>query len=236
MLKGELMKKIVIIPAYNEQSNLMNVIDDLRENADGYDYVIINDGSTDDTARLCSEKGLNVISLPVNLGIGASVQTGYLYALEKGYDIAVQFDGDGQHDARYLKPMYDKMLESGSDMVIGSRYITKEGFQSTALRRTGIMALSRLIKLLHRQDIKDVTSGFRMINRRVMEAFADYYPYDYPEPETIAFCIRKNYRITEFPVIMRPRNGGCSSIKKFQSIYYMMKVGLSIIVDYFKKL
>lgn len=230
------MKKIVIIPAYNEQSNLMNVIDDLRENADGYDYVIINDGSTDDTLRLCSEKGLNVINLPVNLGIGASVQTGYLYALEKGYDIAVQFDGDGQHDAKYLKPMYDKMIESSSDMVIGSRYITKEGFQSTALRRTGIKALSKLIKLLHKQDIRDVTSGFRMINRRVMEAFAEYYPYDYPEPETVAFCIRKNYRITEVPVVMRPRNGGCSSIKKFQSVYYMMKVGLSIIIDYFKKL
>ncbi|MGB4437727.1 MAG: glycosyltransferase family 2 protein, partial [Sedimentibacter sp.] len=170
------------------------------------------------------------------LGIGASVQTGYIYALEKGYDIAVQFDGDGQHDAKYLNQMYDKMLETGSDMVIGSRYIIKEGFQSTALRRTGIMALSRLIKVLHKQEIKDVTSGFRMINKKVIEAFVHYYPYDYPEPETIAFCIRKNYKITEIPVMMRARNEGNSSINSFQSVYYMLKVGLSIIIDYFKKL
>jgi len=233
---GEHMKKIIIIPAYNEQSSLMHVIYDLKENAHSYDYVIINDGSTDDTSELCREEGFNVITLPVNLGIGASVQTGYLYALEKGYDIAVQFDGDGQHDAKYIDSMYRKMLETGSDMVIGSRYITKEGFQSTALRRTGIMALSKLIKILHKQEVKDVTSGFRMINRKVIESFAEYYPYDYPEPETIAFCIRKNYRITEVPVMMRARNGGSSSIKNFQSVYYMLKVGLSIIIDYFKKL
>jgi len=230
------MKKIVIIPAYNEQNNLIGVINDLKTNAPDFDYVIINDGSTDDTISLCSENGCNVINLSINLGIGASVQTGYIYALENGYDIAVQFDGDGQHEAKYLKKMYNEMIKTGSDMVIGSRYLTKNGFQSTALRRMGIKILSKLIKVLHKQEIKDVTSGLRMINKRVMTAFVEYYPYDYPEPETIAFCIRKKIKITEVPVTMRARREGNSSIDSMQSIYYMLKVSFSIIVDYFKRL
>lgn len=194
------MKKIVIIPAYNERNNIINVINDLKENAPDFDYVIINDGSTDDTMSLCVENGLNVVNLPVNLGIGACVQTGYIYALDNGYDIAVQFDGDGQHKAKYLKKMYNEMIKTGSDMVIGSRYLIKDGFQSTALRRIGITILSKLIKALHKQEIKDVTSGFRMINKKLMTAFSEYYPYDYPEPETIAFCMRKKFKIVEVPV------------------------------------
>lgn len=236
MLKGEQMKKIVLIPAYNEQNNIAEVINDLRENAGDFDYVIINDGSTDDTITLCREKGFNVIDIPINLGIGASVQTGFIYALENDYDIAVQFDGDGQHEAKYLYKMYNAMIATDSDMVIGSRYLTKEGFQSTALRRIGIRFLSRLIKALHKKEIKDVTSGLRMINKKVMSAFVDYYPYDYPEPETIAFCIRKNFKITEVPVTMRPRKEGKSSIDSMQSVYYMLKVSFSIIIDYFKRL
>ncbi len=230
------MKKIVIIPAYNESNNLIGVIDDLRKNAADFDYVIINDGSTDNTIFLCREKGFNVIDLPINLGIGASVQTGYIYALENNYDIAVQFDGDGQHDAEYLDKMYDEMIKNGSDIVIGSRYLSKEGFQSTALRRFGIKILSKLIKVLHKQEIKDVTSGLRMINKKVMTAFVENYPHDYPEPETIAFCMRKKFKITEVPVTMNSRNEGKSSINKIQSIYYMLKVSFSIIIDYYKKL
>lgn len=230
------MKKIVIIPAYNEQNNLMEVIDDIRTNAPGFDYVIINDGSTDDTIDLCRSKGFSTIDLPVNLGIGASVQTGYIYALENGYDIAVQFDGDGQHEARYLEKMYDEMIRTGSDMVIGSRYLSKNGFQSTALRRTGTRFLSVLIRILHGQEVRDVTSGLRMINKNVMTAFTENYPYDYPEPETVAFCMRKKFKITEVPVTMRPRKEGRSSIGSMQSVYYMFKVSFSIIVDYFKRL
>lgn len=236
MIKGEQMKKLVIIPAYNEQNNITEVIYDLKKNASDFDYVIINDGSTDNTIAICREKGFNVVDLPINLGIGASVQTGYIYALENGYDVAVQFDGDGQHEARYLNKMYNVMIKTDSDMVIGSRYLTKEGFQSTALRRVGIRILSKLIKILHKQEIKDVTSGLRMINKKVMSAFVEYYPYDYPEPETIAFCIRKNFKITEVPVTMRARKEGSSSIDSMQSIYYMLKVSFSIIVDYFKRL
>ncbi|NLJ59115.1 MAG: glycosyltransferase family 2 protein [Tissierellia bacterium] len=230
------MKKIVIIPAYNEQNNLIKVIKDLKLNAPRFDYVIINDGSTDDTISLCIENNLNVINLPVNLGIGACVQTGYIYALKNDYSVAVQFDGDGQHKAKYLEKMYHELIKTGSDMVIGSRYLDKNGFQSTALRRTGIKILSKLIKILHKEEIKDVTSGLRMVNRRLMEAFSEYYPYDYPEPETIAFCMRKKFEITEFPVTMRPRMEGTSSIDRIQSIYYMLKVSFSIIVDYFKKI
>lgn len=230
------MKKIVIIPAYNESNNLIGVIADLRKNATSFDYVIINDGSTDNTISLCREKGFNVIDLPINLGIGASVQTGYIYALENGYNIAVQFDGDGQHDAEYLDKMYDEMIKNGSDMVIGSRYLSKEGFQSTTLRRFGIKILSKLIKILHKQEIKDVTSGLRMINKKVMTAFVENYPHDYPEPETIAFCMRKKFKIIEVPVTMNSRKEGKSSIDSIQSIYYMLKVSFSIIVDYYKKL
>ena len=230
------MKKIVIIPAYNEQNNIINVVNDLMLNAPCFDYVIINDGSTDDTISLCLENNLNVVNLPVNLGIGACVQTGYIYALENSYDIAVQFDGDGQHEAKYLEGMYKEMIETGSDMVIGSRYLDNNGFQSTKLRRMGIRILSKLIKILHRQEIKDVTSGFRMVNKRLMTAFSEYYPYDYPEPETIAFCMRKKFKITEVPVTMQARVNGSSSIDRIQSIYYMFKVSFSIIVDYFKSL
>lgn len=230
------MKKIVIIPAYNEQNNLIRVIDDLKTNASSFDYVIINDGSTDDTITICREKGFKVIDLPINLGIGASVQTGYIYALENGYDIAVQFDGDGQHEAKYLDKMYNEIINTGSDIVIGSRYLSKEGFQSTALRRAGIRTLSTLIKILHKQEIKDVTSGLRMINKKVMTAFVENYPNDYPEPETIAFCMRKKFKVIEIPVTMQSRKEGKSSINSLQSIYYMIKVSFSIIIDYFKRL
>ncbi|HHZ01457.1 MAG TPA: glycosyltransferase family 2 protein [Tissierellia bacterium] len=229
------MKKLVIIPAYNEQNNLINVINDLKMNAPDFDYVIINDGSTDETMTLCAENSLNVINLPVNLGIGACVQTGYKYALKKGYKIAVQFDGDGQHKAEYLGKMYKEMIETDSDMVIGSRYLYKNGFQSTVFRRMGIKILSKLIKVLYKQEIKDVTSGLRMVNKRLVTEFSNYYPYDYPEPETVAFCMRKKFKITEVAVTMRARNEGKSSINKIQSIYYMVKVSFSIIIDYFKK-
>ncbi|MDP4133218.1 MAG: glycosyltransferase family 2 protein [Bacillota bacterium] len=230
------MKRLVIIPAYNEQNNLIGVVNDLKVNAPNFDYVIINDGSTDNTEKLCLEKGFNVINTPVNLGIGASVQSGYIYALKNGYDIAVQFDGDGQHKAKYLEMMYNEMNKTGSDMVIGSRYLEKDGFQSTALRRAGIDILSKLIKILHKQEIKDVTSGLRMVNKKAMALFAEYYPYDYPEPETVAFCLRKSLKIAEVPVTMRERQEGKSSIDRWQSVYYMIKVSFSIFVDFFKPL
>ncbi len=229
------MKKIAIIPVYNEQNNIIQVMNDLKTNAPDFDTVIINDGSTDHTIEACRGHGFNVISLPSNAGIGASVQTGYIYALEKGYDIAVQFDGDGQHEAKFLGKLYDTMIRTESDMVIGSRYLAKQGFQSTAMRRIGIRFLSSLIRILYRQKIRDVTSGQRMVNRKVMAFFAEYYPYDYPEPETLALCMRERFKVTEVPVIMRSRKDGNSSIGIRQSVYYMLKVSFFILVGYFKQ-
>lgn len=224
------MKKLVIIPAYNEEQSILTTVQDVLEHAPGFDYVVINDCSRDGTLRVCRENGLNIIDLPVNLGIGGAIQTGYRYAVERGYDAAVQFDGDGQHDARYLQTMADKLEQEKLDMVIGSRFITNEGFQSTGLRRFGINFFKHLIKLLYGVTITDATSGMRLCSRRVLEHFAVDYPQDYPEPETVAWLLRHGYRVEETPVIMRERKAGTSSINPGKSVYYMIKVSAAILV------
>ena len=225
------MKKLVIIPAYNEEASIVNTVQDILDHAPGFDYVIINDCSKDRTLQRCRETGLNVIDLPVNLGIGGGIQTGYRYAVEHGYDVAVQFDGDGQHDASYLQAMADRLERDDLDMVIGSRFIENEGFQSTGLRRFGINFFKFLIKLLYGGTITDATSGMRMCSRRVMEEFSVDYPQDYPEPETVARLLRKKYKVQEIPVVMRERSAGTSSINPAKSVYYMIKVSLAILVE-----
>lgn len=225
------MKKLVIIPAYNEGGSIERSVADIRENAPGFDYVVVNDCSTDDTLSICREKHFNYINLPVNLGIGGAVQTGYLYACQKGYDVAVQFDGDGQHDAAYLQSMAEALTASGSDMVIGSRYIEREGFQSSGLRRVGIRYFSALIRLLTGARVTDPTSGMRMVNRDVMRIYAESYPKDYAEPESVAAILRMGKKVTEVPVIMRERAEGVSSIHGMKSVYYMVKVTLAILVE-----
>lgn len=225
------MKKLVIIPAYNEEASIVNTVQDILDHAPGFDYVVINDCSKDRTLQRCRENGLNVINLPVNLGIGGGIQTGYRYAVEHGYDVAVQFDGDGQHDASYLQAMADRLERDDLDMVIGSRFIENEGFQSTGLRRFGINFFKFLIKLLYGGTITDATSGMRMCSRRVMEEFSMDYPQDYPEPETVARLLRKKYKVREIPVVMRERSAGTSSINPAKSVYYMIKVSLAILVE-----
>ena len=225
------MKKLVIIPAYNEEASIVNAVQDILDHAPGFDYVVINDCSKDRTLQRCRENGLNVIDLPVNLGIGGGIQTGYRYAVEHGYDVAVQFDGDGQHDASYLQAMADRLERDDLDMVIGSRFIENEGFQSTGLRRFGINFFKFLIKLLYGGTITDATSGMRMCSRRVMEEFSVDYPQDYPEPETVARLLRKKYKVQEIPVVMRERSAGTSSINPAKSVYYMIKVSLAILVE-----
>lgn len=225
------MKKLVIIPAYNEEASIVNTVRDILDHAPGFDYVVINDCSKDRTLQRCRENGLNVIDLPVNLGIGGGIQTGYRYAVEHGYDVAVQFDGDGQHDASYLQAMADRLERDDLDMVIGSRFIENEGFQSTGLRRFGINFFKFLIKLLYGGTITDATSGMRMCSRRVMEEFSVDYPQDYPEPETVARLLRKKYKVREIPVVMRERSAGTSSINPAKSVYYMIKVSLAILVE-----
>ena len=218
---GRTMNKVLlIIPAYNEEKNIVKVVD----------YIVIKDGSRDSTRDVCREKGYQYLNLSINLGIGGAVQTGYKYAKDKGYEIAVQIDGDGQHNIAYLEKMIP-LLESGeADVVIGSRFLEKEGFQSSFTRRMGIKLLSWLIFICTGKRVKDVTSGFRAVNKRFIDIYAKYYPMDYPEPEAIVEAVMHRGKIVECPVIMDEREEGQSSINALKSVYYMIKVSLAIVV------
>ena len=229
------MKKLVIIPAFNEEGNLEKTIKDIKDNAPDFDYVIINDCSTDKTLEMCRRHGFSYLNLPVNLGIGGAVQTGYRYAYYHGYDIAVQFDGDGQHSASHLEDMVTTLIDTESDMVIGSRFIEKEGFQSSGLRRIGIKYFTGLIKLLTGKKITDPTSGMRMVNKKLLEKFTDEYPKDYPEPESVVTILYEKYKVTEIPVVMNEREEGVSSISLKNSVYYMIKVSFAILIARMKK-
>nr|WP_207789351.1 glycosyltransferase family 2 protein [Neobacillus terrae] len=230
-----MMKILAIVPAFNEEEGLKQLAVKFK-NIDLVDILVINDCSNDHTSALGKKLGFNVIDLPCNLGIGGAVQTGYRYAWEHGYDIAIQVDGDGQHNPAYINDLIRSIKEGTADLVIGSRYLKKEGFQSTSLRRAGIRYLSFLINLLEKKRITDPTSGFRACNRKVIEQFSIRYPHDYPEPESIAYLLRNNFRIKEVPVIMNERIGGKSSITSFQSVYYMIKVSLAIFIDSLRKI
>lgn len=220
----------MIIPAYNEAENIEQVVDNIIKNYPQYDYVIVNDGSGDRTEEICIQNHYNLISLPLNLGIGGAVQTGYRYALKNHYDIAVQIDGDGQHDIAYVEKLMEPIMKGEADITIGSRFINKEGFQSSATRRTGIMFLSTLIFFTCFKKVKDVTSGFRAVNKEFIKIYAENYPSDYPEPEAIVAALMYRGRIKEIPVIMKERAAGNSSINLKRSVYYMIKVTLAILV------
>lgn len=225
------MKKLIIIPAYNESESIQKTIEEIKKNAADFDYVVINDCSVDNTRDICERNGYNVVNLPINLGIGGAVQTGYKYGMKYGYDLAVQVDGDGQHDPRFLSEMSEHLLNTGADMVIGSRFIEKEGFQSSGARRAGIKYFTFLIRLLTGKTVTDPTSGLRMVNRDIMEMFAQDYPKDYPEPESVVAVLRRGKKVKEIPVVMRERNGGVSSISLKKSVYYMIKVSLAILIE-----
>ena len=229
------MKRLIIVPAYNEEANIERTVEDILEKSKHFDYVVINDCSTDHTKKICEENHYNIINLPINLGIGGAVQTGYQYAVAHGYDMAVQVDGDGQHDPEFLERMADYLEKNQLDMVIGSRFIEKEGFQSSGLRRVGIRFFTRLIRILTGKTITDPTSGLRMIGKNVLEMFAKDYPKDYPEPESVVAVLMRGLKVEEIPVIMREREGGVSSISLKNSVYYMIKVPLAIIFEWFRK-
>lgn len=220
---------LVIIPAYNEELNIINTVMDLKNKCPDYDYVVVNDCSKDNTLQLLKDNKFNYLSLPTNLGIGGAVQCGYMYAAENGYDVAIQMDGDGQHDPKYYPNAVKLIKDDEADIVIGSRFITNEGFQTSFMRRFGIKFLSGLINLVCGQRVKDVTSGYRAVNRKFLEVFAKDYAQDYPEPEAIVVAKLKGARIKEIPVIMREREGGESSISPLKSIVYMSKVSLAIL-------
>lgn len=225
------MKKLVIIPAYNESENIVNTVKEIKEKASDFDYVVINDCSSDKTLEILESNHLNYINLPVNLGIGGAVQTGYKYALEHEYDMAVQVDGDGQHDPAYLHSLEETLIKEKADMVIGSRFIKNEGFQSTFARRMGIVYFTKMIKSLTGTTITDPTSGFRLVNKDVIALFANDYPRDYPEPESIVALLKRKKKVIEVPVQMKERQGGVSSIKLWNSVYYMIKVSIAILVE-----
>ena len=191
---------------------------------------MVNDGSTDATAALCREKGYPLLDLPVNLGIGGCVQTGYQYARDRGYDAAVQFDADGQHMAEYIPALLEPLREGRADLVIGSRFLEKQSFRSAALRRAGIGFLSGLVRLLCGVRIRDITSGMRAADRKAIAFFAEEYAQDYPEPESVLAAGLEGLRLAEVGVEMRPRQGGASSITPMRSVYYMIKVSLALLL------
>jgi hypothetical protein len=228
----------IIIPAYNEANNIRALVGDIKKIKPTLPYpadiVIINDGSTDSTFDEASRLGCIVLDLPINLGIGGAVQTGIKYAFENGYDFAIQMDGDGQHPAEEIPKLIQAMEAQSSDIVIGSRFLENVGFQSTFLRRQGIKYFTWLIKLCCGQNITDCTSGFRLLNRRAISLVNDYYPDQYPEPESILFFAFNGLKIVETPVIMAARTGGKSSIQYLTSLYYTIKVSLAIFFTFVK--
>ena len=240
--KEILCKILLIIPAYNEEKSILRTvhqIDYFREHNESgclIDYLVINDGSKDRTARVLEVNGIPHINLIHNLGIGGAVQTGYRFAFEHNYDIAIQFDGDGQHDANYIPTIVEPLLNQESDLCIGSRFVSDlSKFKSTKMRRIGINIISRLIRFCSGQIIKDPTSGFRAANRNVIAYFSDNYPSEYPEPESIIDLTKSGFRVTERPVVMHERVEGESSIKAWSSVYYMINVCLSIMITSIKR-
>jgi glycosyltransferase involved in cell wall biosynthesis len=224
-------KILAIVPAFNESGNIKRTIEDIRKNAGDVDILVIDDGSSDTTAEEARRAGGMVVSLPFNLGIGAAVQTGFQYAQKHRYDIAVQIDGDGQHDAAFLGKIIGPVLSGEADMAVGSRFLEKSGgFQSTFSRRLGINFFVYLINALTGVKVNDPTSGFRAYNQKMIALFSEYYPHDFPEPEAIVVAQQEGARILEISVVMRAREAGNSSIRYFKTLYYMIKVTLAILL------
>jgi glycosyltransferase involved in cell wall biosynthesis len=228
-------KKIAIVPAYNEALNIGRVVDELRAFDSELAVVVISDGSSDRTAEVAAEHGAHVIRLPFNLGIGGAVQTGFRYAWESGYDLAVRCDGDGQHDPAELPKVLAPVLAGEADICVGSRFTGAEGYRSSMTRRVGIRLLALMVSAIARQRLTDTTSGFQALNRRALGLFAGDYPHDYSEVEGMVMTIRHRLRLCEVPVRMREREHGRSSITALRSIYYMLKVFTALFVGLFRR-
>ena len=211
------------------------VVEEVHTHLPQAEVLVVNDGSTDLTSEIAKSKGAIVLNLPFNLGIGGAMQAGYQYANEKGYDIVIQVDGDGQHDPKEIGKLLKALQEKKIDMVIGSRFIGDLGHKSSTMRRIGISIFSQVISMIVRQRITDPTSGFRASNRKAIQLFASNYPQDYPEPEVVILLHQCHLKMEEVSVGMSERYSGESSITKIKSIYYMVKVLLAIFVDCFKK-
>lgn len=228
-------KILLIIPAYNEEENILKTYSSIQDynkkNKVNYDVIVINDCSTDNTSFICHQNNIPVIDLIHNLGIGGAVQTGYKYAYYNDYDVAVQFDGDGQHDVRYVKNIIEPIINGKADLVIGSRFVQNiDTFKSSFARRIGIRVISWFIKFATGKRIYDTTSGFRACSKEIIKDFALSYPLEYPEPLTTAEILKKKYVVDEVPVEMKEREGGVSSIRAWKNIYYMINVSLALLI------
>ena len=233
-----MLKIAAIVPAYNEEKSIENVVKSINSiDSNGFfsiDVIVINDCSKDSTSELIHSLNCIALDLPINLGIGGAVQTGFKYAFENNYDFAIQVDGDGQHPANEIYKIVKDAVDHNADVAIGSRFINKQGFQSSAMRRFGINYFRKLNNLLVGIVVTDSTSGFRLINKKVLEKVSEYYPDEYPEPEAIILYALNNFKIIEVPVNMMERQGGVSSIGFMSSIYYMFKVSLAIIYTFIR--
>lgn len=223
-------RRLVIVPAFNESESIDLVVRELGELLPDADVVVIDDGSTDRTAHQVPESA-KLISLPFNLGIGGAMQTGYRYAYMQGYDVAVQVDADGQHPADQVAKLFDRLAASSADMVIGSRFLENTGYEQGPLRMMGQAVLRGLLRVLTGRTITDCTSGFRACNRRVISAFAHWYPDDYPEPEVVLLLHRSGFRVEETSVTMRPRTTGQTSIPVLKGVFYIVKVSVALLLD-----
>lgn len=228
-------RALVIVPAHNEAAALPDVLEELRQHGSGYDVVVINDGSTDATARVAREAGFRVIDMCFNLGIGGAVQAGFKYALDRGYSIAVQMDGDGQHPADQIERIIAPVRAGACELCIGSRFLEHTDYEGSFWRRLGTRYLSRVCTMVTGQRITDATSGFRAVGPRALRYLAWHYPADYPEPESIVLLSRHGLPIQEVPVQMRPRLAGKSSISGVATLFYMAKVSLSVLLAVVKE-
>jgi glycosyltransferase involved in cell wall biosynthesis len=227
---------IAIVPAFNEAGAIEGVIDEIRAAGSVYDIVVVDDGSLDATSAIARARGAAVVTLPFNLGIGSTVQTGFKYALEHGYETAVRLDGDGQHDPAELEKLLGPIERDEADIVTGSRFVDGSGTYRPPLgRRIGIIWFARIVSLLTRQRVTDTTSGFQALNRRGIELFAADYPSDYPEVEATLLVYKHRLRLVEVPVQMRERESGQSSITFLRSIYYVIKVTLALFMAMLRK-
>jgi glycosyltransferase involved in cell wall biosynthesis len=224
----------VVIPAYNEENTIAGVIRGVRSLGDGYRVIVVNDSSRDNTTKNAEAEGAIVVELPVNLGIGGAVQTGFKYAFDHGFDAAVQVDGDGQHPPHNIPILVERLFGEDLDMVVGSRFMGG-AYRVPFMRALGIRVISVFLRVTTGMTLKDTTSGFRAINRRVMDFFSKYYPQDYPEPESLLLAYLKGFKIGEVSVDMQYRQFGISSITPFRAVYYMAKVLLAMFIDLFRE-
>ena len=232
---SEAQRRVAIVPAFNEEASIAGVVGELLAYDPGLRVVVVDDGSTDRTAEIARSAGAKVLSLPFNLGIGGAVQTGFRYAWEQGFDVAVRADGDGQHDPAELDAILRPVLADEADVAVGSRFIDSDGYRSSRSRRAGIRLLAWIVSALTRQRITDPTSGFQAANRLGIRLFAADYPHDYPEAEATVMVFKHRLRLQEVPVKMRARESGRSSITTLRSVYYMVKVVLAIFVALFRR-